>query len=216
MKTRTALMVSGALAGLVRPLLAQDAKVDLTGPLADVSGASIAMDDGKSVAEAVHALAAPHLAADKTLTVEDVQAAINAVPVTPIAEDALTVAAPAPAPKTPVVKVEPVAALDEAAVQARIDAAVAQAASAASAIRTAERDVEPHIGQVAAMDSAEDYYRMALDSANVKHAGIDSLPALKAMVGMLAKPGETIAQDAAFTETAYDDLFNGATRLVRS
>jgi hypothetical protein len=151
MKTRTALMASGALAGLIRPLLAQDAKVDLTGPLADVSASSIG--DGRVVAEAVHALAAPHLAADKALTVEDVQAVIQAVPVVDVAQDALTVEAPAPTP-APAPAPKPAIGMDEAAVQSRIDRAVAAVRSEGAAIRTAEREVFPHIGEVTAIDSA--------------------------------------------------------------
>ena len=210
MKTRTALMVSGALAGLVRPLLAQDAKVDLTGPLADVAADTIG--DGKSVAEAVHALAAPHLAADKALTVEDVQAAIQAVPIVAIAEDALTVATPAPAPKPPVPS--PIG-MDEAQVQQRIDTAVAGVRAEGAAIRTAEREVFPHIGEVVAMDSAAAYYEMALDAAKVDRKGITDVNALRAMVRMLPSPTgvvEIVAMDAA----QYDDLFKGATPLVRS
>lgn len=212
MKTRTALMTSGALAGLIRPMLAADAQIDLAKPLADVTAANIG--DGRAIAEAVHALAAPQLAADKALTIDDVQAVIRAVPTVPLAEDALPVAAaPAPAPKG---DSAPVAAMDEAAVQSRIDAAVKAAAEGWSTIRQAERDVHPFVGEVAAMDSAAAYYEMALDAAKVDHAGITDVNALRAMVRMLPKPGE-VAQDTAFTDTAStDDLFKGAKPLIRS
>lgn len=208
MKTRTALMASGALAGLIRPLLAQDAKLDLAAPLADVSVSNIG--DGKALAETIHALAAPQLAADKTLTVEDVQAVIQAVPTVKLAEDALTVAAlPAPAPT--------VIGMDEAQVEQRISAAVAGVRAEGAAIRTAEREVFPHVGEVAAMDSAAAYYEMALDAAKVDHTGIADVAALRAMVKMLPSPDAgVVAQDAAFTDVTTEDLFKGATRLVRS
>ena len=216
MKTRTALMVSGAVAGLVRPLLAQDAKIDLTATLGDVTAATLG--DGKTLAEAIHAAASPLLAADKALTVEDIQTVIQAVPAVAIAEDALTVAAP-PAPKVVekvVTKTEQIG-MDEAAVQSRIDTAVAAVTANNAAIRTAEREVFPHIGEVVAQDSAAAYYEMALDAAKVDHAGITDATALRAMVKMLPAPGALIAEDKAFTETAaVDDLFKGATRLVRS
>lgn len=203
MKTRTALMTSGALAGLIRPMLAADAQIDLAKPLADVTAANIG--DGRAIAEAVHALAAPQLAADKALTIDDVQAVIRAVPTVPLAEDALSVATPAPVP-----------AMDEAAVRTRIDAAVKAATDNLTAIRAAEREVHPHIGEVAAMDSAAAYYEMALDAAKIDRAGITDVNALRAMVRMLPKPGE-VAQDAAFTDTAStDDLFKGAKPLIRS
>lgn len=212
MKTRTALMVSGALAGLVRPLLAQDAKVDLTGPLADVSASTLG--DGKTIAEAVHALAAPHLAADKALTVEEIQAVIATVPAVDVAQDALTVAAPAPKPNTPPAPA-PIG-MDEASVQKRIDDALLAADKAHTALRQAERDVYPYIGEVVALDSAAAYYEMALDGAKVDHAGITDPVALRAMVKMLPEPGALIATDTAHTETVPEDLFKGATRLVRS
>lgn len=217
MKTKTALLVTGALTGLVRPLLAQDAKLDLTGPLADVSAGSLG--DGKTVAEAVYALATPLLAADKALTVEEIQAAIMTVPTIALAEDALTVtAAPAPAPKpnTPPVPAPVVVGMDEAAVATRIENAVVAERAAMTAIRTAERDVYPHIGEVVAMDSAAAYYEMALDGAKVDHAGITDVNALRAMVRMLPAPGDLIATDTAHTEAVPEDLFKGATRLVRS
>lgn len=218
MKTRTALMVSGALAGLVRPLLAQDAKLDLTGPLADVSADTLG--DGKALAATIHAAAAPLLAADKALTVEDVEAVIRAVPAVAIAEDALTPTPPTPKP-TPAPAPQPTpspapVAMDEAAVQQRIDAAVNAATANMAALRTAEREVHPHIGEVVALDSAAAYYEMALDAAKVDHAGITDPAALRAMVKMLPEPGALIAEDTAFKDADHDELFKGAKPLVRS
>lgn len=69
-------------------------------------------------------------------------------------------------------------------------------------IATAQQEVFPHVGEVQAMDSAEDVYRVALEAAEVDLEGVPS-SAFKAMVGMLPKPGETqpnkkrIAQDSA-------------------
>lgn len=215
MKTRTALMVSGALAASIRPLLAQDAKLDLSGPLADVSASNLG--DGKALAEVIVAAASPMLAADKALTVEDVQAVIATVPTVDVAQDALTVAPPKPAPNDPARpnQTTPVVALDEAAVQQRIDTAVRAERANAAALRQAERDVFPHIGEVVAMDSAAAYYEMALDAAEVDHAGITDVAALRAMVRMLPAPGEVVAQDAAFTDAA-DDVIPAKSHLIRS
>lgn len=215
MKTRTALMVSGAVAGLVRPLLAQDARIDLATAFADVSASSVG--DGKSLAETIHAAAAPLLAADKALTVEEIQTVIQAVPAVAIAEDALTVvaAAPVPAPAPAPAPTPAVIGMDEAAVQQRIDAAVSAASASHTAIRTAEREVFPHIGEVVAQASAAAYYEMALDAAKADHAGITDVASLRAMVKMLPAPGALIAEDKAFTDAA-DDVLPAKSHLIRS
>lgn len=57
------------------------------------------------------------------------------------------------------------------------------------AIRTAEREVEPHIGEVQAMDSASAVYRLALDAAGIDVTGVHP-SAYGAMVRMLPVPGE--------------------------
>lgn len=66
-------------------------------------------------------------------------------------------------------------------------------------IRQAQDDVRPHVGEVVAMDSAEEIYRFALDQAGIEHSEIKEVAALRQMVAMLPKPGDEprrLASDA--------------------
>ena len=77
------------------------------------------------------------------------------------------------------------------------------------ALRQAEREVAPIIGEVAAMDSAEAVYRMALDQMNVDLSGVHP-SAYAAMVRALikAKPAKSaVAQDAALAAGDFFDQF---------
>jgi hypothetical protein len=202
--SRTALMISGATAAMVRPLLAQDAQVDLAPVLKDVTAASIAMDGAPAaLASKIVAAVKPHLAADKALTEADVIATLALVPAV-TQDDAL--GEPAPAPKPAPVTPPPAVAvgMDEASVKALVDGARASALAEQAAIRTAEREVEPHIGQPVAMDSAADVYRTCLEAKGVKLDGVAmDAKTLGAMVRMLPLPGATpaprVAMDAART-----------------
>lgn len=60
----------------------------------------------------------------------------------------------------------------DSAIATATEKARKQAVADAQAIRQAERDVHPLVGEVAAMDSAEAIYRFALDSAGVANAHI--------------------------------------------
>lgn len=204
MKSRTALMISGAIGAFVRPLLAADAKVDLSGVMKDVTATTIAADGAPAVlAQRIVDTVKPHLAADKQLDVSGVTQAIELVRDLPTgaADDAIADPAPTPAPApapapspapapapTPTPAPAP-AAMDQAAVQAMVDKARTDALAEAGAIRTAERDVFPHVGEVPAMDSAAAVYKFALDAAKVNTTGVDP-SAYRAMVAMLAKPSE--------------------------
>lgn len=87
-KSKRALMVAGGLGGLIRPLLAQDAKFDLGGALSGVTNKSLAKAGAaRALGEKVYGLAQPHLAQDAELDVNDVCKVIEAVQGTPIAED---------------------------------------------------------------------------------------------------------------------------------
>jgi hypothetical protein len=84
------------------------------------------------------------------------------------------------------------------------DAAIADARTSAladfRAIRQAERDVQPLVGEVVAMDSAEAVYRFALDAAGVDNQGIhvSALPALvKMATDAKSRPAPRVAMDAA-------------------
>lgn len=104
----------------------------------------------------------------------------------------------------------PVVALDAAAIRA---AAMADM----NAIRTAERAVFAHVGEVAAMDSADAVYRYCLDKAGVSTKGITG-PALAAMVGMLPDPSDAprpLAMDSR-KPSGLTERFPAAKRLKRA
>lgn len=226
LKSRTALMISGALAASIRPLLAKDAQVDISTALDGVDAKSFAMDGAPAaLAGKIGELVKPHLAQDATFDVDATTAALASIQ--PIALDEDLIAepvAPKPAPKVdPAPKIDtpaPVAGMDEAAVRALVDAAEKRGAVRIAEIDTAKRAVQPHVGEVVGMDSAAAIYRMALDAANVDLTGVDE-SAFKAMVAMLPKPGETpaVALDAK-TVTAHRSEFSkrfpNAAPLVRS
>lgn len=219
--SRTALMISGAVAALVRPKLAADAKVDISDALKGVDATSFAMDGApKSIAGKVIELAQPHLAADETIDADALEASIAAVQPVAVAEDGIADPKPAPKPKAkpkaaPVVAADgetndddenddDAPAMDSATVRKLITDAEQRGAARAAAIDTAKADVKPFIGEVIGQDSAEAIYLMALDNAGYDKAALAGTPlgALKAMVAKLPKPGDVtvIAQDRVYGE----------------
>ena len=105
------------------------------------------------------------------------------------------------------------AAISRASTKARADAIADM-----QAIRRAEKEVAPHIGEVAAMDSAAAVYRLALDSAKIDLTGVPE-SAYGAMVRMLRKPGEVkavpMAQDGAAV-SSFHERFPTAGKPARS
>lgn len=96
--------------------------------------------------------------------------------------------------------------VDKKAMDSAIAAATAKARAETiahmTAIQTAQKDVAPLLGEIAAMDSADAIYKMALDQAEVSTEGVHP-SAFRAMVGMLVKskpaattPASTFALDA--------------------
>jgi hypothetical protein len=224
LKSRTALMISGALAASIRPLLAKDAQVDISTALDGVDAKSFAMDGAPAaLAGKIGELVKPHLAQDATFDVDATTAALASIQ--PIALDEDLIAEPVAVKPTPKVdstteaKPAPVA-MDEAAVRALVDAAEARGAARIAEIDTAKRAVQPHVGEVVGMDSAAAIYRMALDAAKVDLTDVDE-SAFKAMVAMLPKPGDTpaVALDAKAVTThrsEFSKRFPNAAPLVRS
>lgn len=202
--SRTALMISGAVAAMVRPLLAQDAKVDITDALKDVNATSFAADGAPAgIATKVVELVTPHLAADQTIDADALTASISAIQPVALAEDAIPelspalapapslTLAPAPAPKEP-------QALDQATVAKMISDAEGRGAARVAAIDTAKRDVEPLVGEVVGMDSAEAIYRFALEGAGYAADSVKDTPlaSLQAMVNREVEiKDKPIAQD---------------------
>lgn len=106
----------------------------------------------------------------------------------------------------------------DSAIRLASDRATKKAAQNFREVREAELAVRPLIGDVIAMDSAEEVYRLALDSIGVKTKGIHP-SALPAMVEMAksqksdAKP--KIAMDRK-GEDSFATAFPTATKLKRS
>lgn len=214
--SRTALMISGAVAALVRPKLAADAKVDISDALKGVDAKSFAMDGApKKIAGAVAKLVKPHLAADAKIDADELTTFIAGVQPIALDEDAIEekTAEDEDMDDDDVAQDEDKddlaededgddddkPAMDQATVRKMIAKAEKRGAERAAAIDTAKADVRPFVGEVIGQDSAESIYLMALDQAGYDKAALKGTPlvALKAMVAKLPKPGAPIATDGA-------------------
>lgn len=228
LKSRTALMISGAVAAAVRPLLAKDARVDLSAALKGVDAKSIAMDGAPAkLADAVAAIVKPHLATDASLDVAALATSIAAVQPLALDEDmideekkakdgdmddddddkAMDTGDDDDADDKP--------AMDAATVKKLIADAEKRGAARVAAIDTAKRAVQPFVGDVVGMDSAEAIYKFALDKAGVDTTGVPA-SAFKAMVAMLSKPGAkpNVAQDASFGSSKLETVLGVALPTV--
>ena len=110
----------------------------------------------------------------------------------------------------------------KAAMDAAIKSAVARTEQSTiarmNAIRQAEKDVQPLIGEVVAQDSAEAVYKLALDHAGVDTEGVH-VSAYRALVSQILKSAEVkvaprVAMDAAHT-TDFDAMYPTRAKLVR-
>ena len=84
-------------------------------------------------------------------------------------------------------------------------------------LRAAEADVRPLVGEIAAMDSAEDVYRFALDSLGIEHQGVHptAYPALIAMAkSKQASQPSRVAMDAAHSND-FAKRFPTAGRVLK-
>lgn len=213
LKSRTALMISGALQSHIRPLLAADAKVDLAPVLSACDAASLAKDgSAKKLAGKVAELVKPHLAADKALDADALATAIGAV--TPLALDEDKIAededeeddkqAEDEDPEAKEAEDEDndddkdVKGMDAASVRKLIADAEQRGARRVAAMDQAKADVVPLVGEVVGMDSAEAIYRFALDSVGFEKSATEKAPlaTLKAMVAREAeRKAAPMAQD---------------------
>jgi uncharacterized protein len=107
---------------------------------------------------------------------------------------------------------------NDAAIRLAADNARSSALSEFRAIRQAEQDVQPLVGAVVAMDSAEEIYRFALDSVGVDTKGVHA-SALPAMVSMAKErksaPSPRVAMDASHASD-FATRFPTATKLARA
>lgn len=92
------------------------------------------------------------------------------------------------------------------------------ALQAVKALREAEADVRPLVGEIAAMDSAEDVYRFAMDSLGIEHKGIhpSAYPALikLAKERNASKKPDSFAMDAAHSSD-FAKRFPTAGRVLK-
>lgn len=102
----------------------------------------------------------------------------------------------------------PKPAQDAAILEMAMDAAIKRAVEAerkrSQALATAQREVAHIVGDVA-MDNAADVYKFALEQSGIDVTGVHP-SAYRAMVGMLGKPKQPMAQDAAKTAEQFPGL----------
>jgi len=223
-KSKRALMVAGSLSGLLRPHLAADAKLDISGALNGLTDGTIKKDGAvKALADKVFGLVQPQLAADAALTVADVKIAIDAAADLPLGEDEddKDIAEDEKDPEVAededdkdIAKDEDVEddkpAMDAATVKRLIAKGRKDALAESAAIRTAEREVQAVTGELAvAFDSAADVYREGLIAMDVALEGLPraSYAATFRAVSAARSAKQTVAQDSATSGSARD-IFN--------
>lgn len=96
------------------------------------------------------------------------------------------------------------AAISKMAMDAAIKRAVETERKRSQALATAQREVAHIVGDVA-MDNAADVYKFALEQSGIDVTGVHH-SAYRAMVGMLGKPKQPMAQDAAKTAEQFPGL----------
>ncbi|HFC6382029.1 TPA: DUF2213 domain-containing protein [Neisseria lactamica] len=180
----------------VQPLLAQDAELS-PDELLQVIGSlnnevQTAQDDGKEL---------PPENVENVGTDEDGQddGENNSAEPEKTAEDEAPEAPEGGAPKP-----AQDAAISKMAMDAAIQKAVAAERKRAQALAAAQREVAHIVGDVA-MDNAADVYKFALEQSGIDVTGVHP-SAYRAMVGMLGKPKQPMAQDAAKTAEQFPGL----------
>lgn len=96
------------------------------------------------------------------------------------------------------------AAISKMAMDAAIKRAVEAERKRSQALATAQREVAHIVGDVA-MDNAADVYKFALEQSGIDVTGVHP-SAYRAMVGMLGKPKQPMAQDAAKTAKQFPSV----------
>jgi uncharacterized protein len=233
--SRKAIAVKAALGAYLRPLIAQDAAIgDLGALVRGVTAATFAQDQARIVKD----VAAKFTQADPEALAKVIKLAADEEPddkeddkKKPVAEDEdeqregesdddykKRMDAKKPAADEDDEKKKD----DKTAMDAAIKSAVSVAEKATiqrmNAIRQAEKEVQPLIGEVVAQDSAEAVYKLALDHAKVDLTGVPAA-AYGAMVRMLPKPGDVKQPRVAMDAASADDFakrYPTAGKLVRS
>lgn len=227
--SRKAVAIRAALGTFLRPQLAQDAAiVDLGALVRGVTSATIAQDSARIVA----AVAAKIPTVDTTALTEAIKFAADAEPDDDTDPNAQkpgesdedfkkrTMAKKQANDGTPAPTAAPVAApqaMDSATVQSLIEADRAQTIAAMNALRQAEREVQPLIGEVIGQDSAAAVYKLALDHAHVDVTGVDPSaygPMVQMLLSTTNKP--PVAMDTAGAASSFASMFPTAGTLKRS
>ncbi len=227
--SRKAVAIRAALGVFLRPQLAMDAAiVDLGALVRGVKSATIAQDQARIVKD----VAAKIPDVDQAALAEVLKIAADAEPddeKEPVAKDAgeqqdgesdedyakrKKLAADAADDKD-----DGKPAMDAATVQTLLAKQHATTVAHMNALRQAERDVLPLIGEVIGQDSAANVYKLALDAASVDTTGVDPT-AYGAMVKMLNVNAETavaapvVAMDSA-AKSSFAERFPTAHNLKR-
>jgi len=227
LKSRKALVASGALMAFLSPRLAKDAALpDINALLKDVNAANWGAQKPK-IRMALDAALIGKLAKDASLdeVVNMLDKLDDITDETAADEDPDEKEDDEDKPKGededgPEMKPETKAAMD-AAIASSVAKAIATTEKAVVArmnnLRDAERVVRPYVGEIAvAMDSAEAVYRFALDKVGVDHKELHPSalkPVLLAQpVPGSQKPKTTVAMDAAGAK-ALADRFPGIDRI---
>ena len=120
------------------------------------------------------------------------------------------------APVKPAVPPQP---LGKPAMDAAIKAAEQATIARMNGIRRAEEKVEPLVGRLQPMESADQVFRFALDHAHIDHSKIKEVDALEAIVDVLLEqadapqPAAHLAMDKAGADS-YETKYH-ASRLKR-
>lgn len=231
LKSRKALMLNGALNVLVRPLMAADKAIDFSAPLDDITADNM-KERAPALATAIVTATDGNLAADKTLTIDDVLSVINEVDTITLASDEsdplLIAAVPPVVPPraVPIVITTPPAVPPPATVpgitQDALNTAIADAQTKTvarmNAIREAEKAVHPFIGEIkVAMDSADDIYRLAFKHLKVDVATVDP-SAFPALLAAQTNPNAPAPRRLALDKAPANDFkerFPTAGKLIR-
>lgn len=230
-KSRAALLASGALMGFLAPKLnASKGAVNLDVAMDGVS-ADTFTDDGKTkaFAEKIVGLTDGKLATDAAISADDVVTLVGMLTFDADNDEIPEPAAdpkpadPKPAdPKDPTPPVDPKPkdppAMDEATVNKRISDAVTAVEKRSADLRTAEREVSPVVGELSC-DSAAGAYRMGLDHYGVAHKDLSDESVGATFRAIHAERGKkpVIIQDNAAVEhrTDFQKRFPNAVKLVR-
>lgn len=237
MKSRRALLVAGSLSGVIRPLLAQDAKFNFDTALDGVDASTLAKPGAPlKLAEKIGGLVQPFLAQDAKLDIPVLLTAIETASSLAMDGDDLLPAQDADEDDDKKSKVaededddkdvaedgddDDKPAMDAAAVSSIVRKAVLAERQAGVAVRTAEREVAPFVGELPAMDSAAAVYRAGLKALDVDFAGVpdSGLGGLFRSVAKARNAAPTVALDsrgAASARTDFNTRFPKRAPLIR-